>query len=270
MDPITAIGLASAIITFVDFGSKVIRRLEELSEAGDVPKAFREIKTRLPLIITTVDKTRNTARTPSRKAEEAMSSIIESCHDQVRELEEILQKFTAEKGESSWKKGFKATLSMFEETRVQRIESALRENIQVLTFFNMTPMETPTQSISKRVVILPFERDSHFIGRENVLASIGNTFQLQRRVAITGIGGVGFVASYIKLSHRTVLMKLLIENPRLQLSIPIGSWRKIQKHTYSGSTAETLLDSIKDTKELQESCPSHLGTIQTQIPLNSF
>ena len=201
MDPITAIGVVSAIITFVDFGSKVVCRLEELSKAGEVPKAFREIKTRLPLIITTVDRTKDAARLSSRKAEEALSSIIENCHDQVKQLEEILQKFTAEKGESSWKKGVKATLSMLEETRVQRIESALRENIQILTFFNVTPTEKSTQSNSKRVVILPFERDMQFVGRENVLASIKFLFQSQRRVAITGIGGVGFVISNIELSY---------------------------------------------------------------------
>ena len=198
MDPLTAIGLVSAIVTFVEFGGKVVRRLDELTQAGEVPKAFREIKTRLPLIITTIDRTKDGARLSSRDAEKALSSIVENCHDQVRQLEEILQRFTAEKGESSWKKGFKATLSLLEETRVQRIESALRENIMVLTFFNVTPTDISAPSSSKRVVILPFERDKQFIGREYVLTSIECLFQSQKRVAVTGIGGVGYVASYLR------------------------------------------------------------------------
>ncbi|MCJ1311572.1 hypothetical protein MMC25_005245 [Agyrium rufum] len=191
MDPITAIGLASAIITFVDFGSKIVRRLEELSAAGEVPKVFREIRTRLPLIITTIDRTRDAAKNLSRSAEEALSSVVESCYSQVKQLEEILQRFTAEKGESSWRKGFKATLSIMEETKVQRIESALRENVQILTLFSLAPDESSKRADLQQVIILPFERDMHLVGRENVLSSIGDLFKKQRRVAITGIGGVG-------------------------------------------------------------------------------
>lgn len=41
MDPCTAIGLASAVVTFVDIGAKIIGRLKELSEAGDIPEVFR-------------------------------------------------------------------------------------------------------------------------------------------------------------------------------------------------------------------------------------
>jgi nucleoside phosphorylase len=40
---------------------------------------------------------------------------------------------------------------------------------------------------------VPFERDSKFIGREDVIAEIDRRFEVQRRVALAGIGGVGWV-----------------------------------------------------------------------------
>lgn len=40
MDPITAYGLAAAIITFVDVGTRVAGRVKELSDAGDIQASF--------------------------------------------------------------------------------------------------------------------------------------------------------------------------------------------------------------------------------------
>jgi hypothetical protein len=43
MDLVTALGVAAAIIQFIDSGSKFVKRLRELAEIGDVPKAFRDV-----------------------------------------------------------------------------------------------------------------------------------------------------------------------------------------------------------------------------------
>ena len=40
---------------------------------------------------------------------------------------------------------------------------------------------------------VPFERDSKFIGREDIITEIDRKFEVQRRVALAGIGGVGWV-----------------------------------------------------------------------------
>lgn len=42
MDPLAVIGLVSAIVQFVDFGNKVVGRLNDFRESIDeVPKTFR-------------------------------------------------------------------------------------------------------------------------------------------------------------------------------------------------------------------------------------
>jgi hypothetical protein len=45
---------------------------------------------------------------------------------------------------------------------------------------------------------VPFERDLKFIGREDIIAEIEKQFEIRRRVALAGIGGVGWVYLVIR------------------------------------------------------------------------
>ena len=54
-EALAAVGLASAIVQFIDFGTKILTRLADFStEAEEVPKTFRLIKVQLPLILNTL------------------------------------------------------------------------------------------------------------------------------------------------------------------------------------------------------------------------
>ena len=206
MDPITAIGLASAIITFVEIGSKIAKRLEELSEAGDVPKVFRDVRTRLPLLLQIVERTRDGTRDLNVDSQASLEAVVRNCYEQVKQLEEILDKVTIAQQDSRWKRGAKAVVSLIEENRVQRIATALKDNVQLLTFLNVslgekhTPgpewrrssIQAPPPYESSTVHFhVPFERDEHFVGRQQELDAINQAFVKQRRVAISGIGGIG-------------------------------------------------------------------------------
>jgi hypothetical protein len=58
----------------------------------------------------------------------------------------------------------------------------------VLVSTNLSNRTSPSQAICFTV---PFERDSKFIGREDIITEIDRKFEVQRRVALAGIGGVG-------------------------------------------------------------------------------
>ncbi|KAL8711892.1 MAG: hypothetical protein Q9220_003836 [cf. Caloplaca sp. 1 TL-2023] len=204
MDPITAYGLASAIITFVDFGTKVAKRVMELSEAGGIPESFRDIKTRLPLIVEIIGHSQHEIDKLSLDARKAVEDVVNESHIKVRQLDEILKKVKVSKGESLMKKTVKAGISVWEEKRVQRIATFLKDSVQILTLLNAKPVEVerpiakrwPTETLPSYndvagVFLLPFSRDAQFIGRESHLQSIDSSFQTQTRVAVSGIGGVG-------------------------------------------------------------------------------
>jgi hypothetical protein len=58
----------------------------------------------------------------------------------------------------------------------------------VLVSANLSDRTSPSQTICFTV---PFERDSKFIGREDIITEIDRKFEVQRRVALASIGGVG-------------------------------------------------------------------------------
>ena len=204
MNPITAVGLASAIVTFVSIATKITKRIKELSEAGDIPDFFRDIRTRLPLILSIVVRTQQGTDDLSPETKEAFEEIVRQCFEQVCQLDEVLSKVMILKGDSRLKKTVRAGISLVEERRVERIATALRDNVQLLTFLNVTPAEKIRPKAERRpseplpsyvsatgVFLVPFSRDAQFVGRESNLRSIASGFGSQRRVAISGIGGVG-------------------------------------------------------------------------------
>ena len=45
------------------------------------------------------------------------------------------------------------------------------------------------------LLMIPYPEDPHFTGREDIMDSIKSKLETERRVALTGIGGVGYVDS---------------------------------------------------------------------------
>ena len=204
MDPVTALGLASAIVSLVDFGTEVVKRIKQLSDAGDLPEVFRDVRTRLPILLEIIVHMQHENENLSPEAKKALEEIVRQCFQQASQLDEMLKRIKISKGDSLLKKTFKASVSLIEEKRVQRIATALRDNVQVLTFLNVIPTEKerpkaqrwlseplPSYESATGVFIVPFSRDQQFVGRESSLDSIASSFRTQPRVAISGIGGVG-------------------------------------------------------------------------------
>ena len=204
MDPLTAIGLASAIVSFVDIGAKIAKRMKELSEVGDIPEVFRDIRTRLPLITSIIVSTQHGTHNLSPEARGAFEEVVRQCFELVSQLDEILKRVIVSKGDSRLKKAVRAGISLVEEGRIQRIAIALMDSVQLLTFLNVTPAEKGTPKAERRpseappsyksatgVFFVPFGRDEQFVGRESSLQSIDLSFGTQNRIGISGIGGVG-------------------------------------------------------------------------------
>jgi hypothetical protein len=58
-EALAIVGLVSAIVQFVDFGSKIVERLQDFhSSVNEVPKAFRDVKIELPLLLNTLKWTK--------------------------------------------------------------------------------------------------------------------------------------------------------------------------------------------------------------------
>ncbi|MCJ1392523.1 hypothetical protein MMC18_005391 [Xylographa bjoerkii] len=212
-DPITIVGLAAMIIQLVEFGTKVILRLREASESiGEVPAAFNNITVRLPLLIDCLNHIKNDASDLSETTKTALLPVIVSCLDQVKLLDGILVKVTPKLEDSEWRIAKKTILGLAREGKVQKIDATIKDNIQIMTLYQSikSPLVTPglTASllaalpVTSPVFMVPFERDSNFVGREDILSQIDKRFEIHSRAALAGIGGVGKSQVAIEYCYR--------------------------------------------------------------------
>jgi hypothetical protein len=58
-EALAVVGIVANIIQLVDFGSRVLKRLEEYqSKLGEIPEAFRYIKAELPVLLDALRQTK--------------------------------------------------------------------------------------------------------------------------------------------------------------------------------------------------------------------
>jgi hypothetical protein len=78
MADVAVIGL----VQFIDFGTKVVARLKEFdTDNKELPKTFRNLKLRLPLIISVLEETQKVAKASgiSKKEEDSLEPLVNGC-----------------------------------------------------------------------------------------------------------------------------------------------------------------------------------------------
>lgn len=100
MDPITAIGLASVILTFVDFAHKIVTGADELHR-----NAITEENTHTENIVEDLDDaTINLVDLPGKtKHEEALNNLAGKFRDVSGELHRLLKKLTIAGDRTTWR-----------------------------------------------------------------------------------------------------------------------------------------------------------------------
>lgn len=215
MDPVSVLGVVAAIVQFVDFGSKIISRLNEYRQCGsDVPKAFQKISTDLPLIIDNLKRTKIQieAGEINQDTAKALEPVVERCWAQTKQLDELLEKALPAERDSTWRRRNKALASIARGNAVQQIVSDLESQLPHLLL--SVALKSPTlsshsclcrtshppmpstgtrvESGHKPCFMLKFAREENFIGREDIISEIDRRFlERQHCVAIAGVGGVG-------------------------------------------------------------------------------
>ena len=208
-EALAAVGLASAIVQFVQFGGTVLNRLNEFKhDTKDVPETLSQIKMQLPLLMDTLDRVQKQidSRRPSQTTENSLKPLVIGCFKQAMQLKEILDKILPTEGATTWQRRVQALKSLAHDKRIQQISTALDGHIQFLNFYQTTkavdllynrdPANSSLASVlpvaSKPIFMVPFARDTSFIGRSDILRNISTKAnEAKRRVAIAGIGGVG-------------------------------------------------------------------------------
>ncbi|KAM7184393.1 hypothetical protein V8F20_012253 [Naviculisporaceae sp. PSN 640] len=110
-------------------------------------------------------------------------------------------------GASSWKRKKLAVLSLGRDKEIKNLENSIARLLQVLVFHQVIPSSTQPltsgpqrgpeepENKPKSCVLLPFDRNSTFVGRQGVFSLINKIFQVkpgtQPKAALYGLGGIG-------------------------------------------------------------------------------
>jgi N-terminal domain on NACHT_NTPase and P-loop NTPases len=135
-EALAVVGVVSSIVGLVDFGSKVLHRLNEFqSSRGEIPESFKHIKEKLPILLETLNQTKLAVEKGSIKEEtrEALSSVVDGCQTQITLLDDLIGKSLPQEGDSWRKKTSKAISSLRQDAKVTKITITIRSHIQDLT-----------------------------------------------------------------------------------------------------------------------------------------
>ena len=217
-EAIAVIGIISNILQLVEFSSKVYDRVKDFTdEAHDIPKAFRESRNKLELVSASLSKTKARASMGHFNEDtcKALRPALERCQSKLAELRIVFEKVVPADGASKMTRRWKAMSSLRQDKKVKALMMSIWDDVQLLTSYHVTGNATDVQvaSIAKEIstvaeaisgmttsatalkkpcFTVPYQKDKDFVARQDILEEIEQRFRVDDRVAIAGIGGVGY------------------------------------------------------------------------------
>jgi hypothetical protein len=142
---LAVVGVVSNIVQLVDFGSKVLRRLNDFqSSLGDIPKAFRHVKAELPILLDTLEQTKVAVKngTIREETKQALLPVVNGCREQIKLLNDVIERVLPLASDSWMKRSGKAISSLHQDTKVAKITAILKSHIQALTYYHSATSST--------------------------------------------------------------------------------------------------------------------------------
>ena len=219
-EAVAAVGLAAAIVQFVTFTSKIIKRLDEFASATEhIPATFRDVKVQLPLIIDTLQRNQRQAGEGriAETAANALKAVIERGLGEAQTLLKILDRALPKDASSSFQIRVQALKSLACDKKVQESIDRLLRHLQILNFSqsmsscdaveqlsqqlmkskSISSTKGPNYSFGLNIGNAPQIDDGAFIGRRPELKQLQDWLSPQsstppqKIVAIIGMGGLG-------------------------------------------------------------------------------
>ncbi|KAI1455836.1 hypothetical protein F4805DRAFT_255278 [Annulohypoxylon moriforme] len=142
------VGLISSIIAIIDTS---LRIYEAIDDVMGLPRSFRDVAARLPLVHNTLEITSkglfDKEDVPSATPYIALTKVLESCHKKAVALQKALQAVMPTTGASRIERYLKALKTIPTTDKVKNLMNGILEDLQVLTGNHAVKIATQTQSI---------------------------------------------------------------------------------------------------------------------------
>jgi ankyrin repeat protein len=177
MDPLSAIGLASAVVQFIDFGLKVAKRLDEFSSKspGEVPKSLQAICTQLPLLVNALGRIKSDSQITALDFDTKciLRGMVTGCMAQIIEVENMINEISSIPDDSFKVKIKKVFTSLKYDEKVREIERNLHTYISVLILHHIVDSaDAPLQLVDDTFFDVREKRVSPFIGRPSLMQKL--------------------------------------------------------------------------------------------------
>lgn len=214
-EALAVIGIIANIINLTEFSRNVVSQIKRYGEnAQEVPEAFRDVQAVLPLISSTLIRTRNQVECGTLDDDtcKVLRPVLEGCQDKMELLKAIFKDVIAEVGASKFKRGLMAIKSMRKDKEVKEIAQALDRFVTHLTHYHasegvtsrdieslkgamssMSVEQLETQ-LPKTHFLVPVQWSDDFAGRKEVMEFLDSKLCLEdrhSRIALVGLGGMG-------------------------------------------------------------------------------
>ena len=149
-EALAVVGVVASIVQLIDFGSKVLLRLNEFqSNAREIPKTFQHVKAEFPVLLDTLEQTKTAIETGSIRDEtkKALLPAIDGCRAQIESLDILIMKVLPLAGDSWRERSRKMISSLRQDAKVRKIRSDLQGYIQTLTYYHAAASSTLRPSI---------------------------------------------------------------------------------------------------------------------------
>jgi len=136
-EALAAIGIVANITQLVDFGTRVLKRLDQYqSTLEEIPEAFRHIKSELPVLLDALRQTRAAIDTGPLQDESkrALLPAVDGCGVQIKALNEVIEKVLPASSDSWARRGRKALRSLRYDAKVEKIIAVIRGYVQTLAY----------------------------------------------------------------------------------------------------------------------------------------
>ena len=220
-EAIAALSLVQAIIGLTELGRTVVKRLNEFkNNVQDLPEAFQHIGNQLPILMRIANSLEERANSGdfAPDAEKDLEQVIKALKKELLDLDALLCKILPSARASTWEKGVKAVKSIKAQKSVDTYSTVIQAYVQTLSNFQIADHANQMRIIidfvkqlklaesdslrepshvtppRKAVWMLEFDGDEDFVGREETIAEVSTKFETNAsRVAVVGVGGVGYV-----------------------------------------------------------------------------
>lgn len=174
-DPLAIVGLVASIASLVDLSAKVVSRLHDfISETSDIPKSFRSLWVRLPVLIETLQRIKSQAEAGQtlKNVTKTLKPIVEDTFEQVLAVQTCLSKIHPPDNASKWERALNALKSLAKDDKIQRAMEEIDKNSHILILHQTTRHVDTSDLIQGQLTELTnmLKLESESFGKDELLS----------------------------------------------------------------------------------------------------